>query len=421
MSLAVSVAPSWTELVPWTDKRGRFHPLRAATFAILLAPGIWLLARWLGDMLGPRAVNAAIHSTGYYAVWLLVASLVITPLKALAGLPGIVVLRRMIGNAALFYAILHLLLYATDQNWRLLTIGTEILWRFYLTIGFVSLLGLVALGLTSTDGCARTMGRWWKRLHRVVYAIMVLGLVHYVLQSKLDVSQALLAIGVFAWLMIWRLLPAGRDRTWAPLLGISFAAAAATLACEYLWYRFGTRIDPWKVVMAETDVTFGLRPAGQVLALGLLATGLTEIRRIGMTPVGATLPFTVALFAGGGVVDDAAAFFMGWSMLDVTPEGMSVAGLDVVWMALLALLGVARWKLRHSWHRHLIDAIWVGCLIEHIVVVGTGSASMGAVSAGLIVASSIVLGQRVWCVSRGAAITLIPLALLLAYEVASLL
>ncbi len=416
-----SVAPSWTELVPWTDKRGRFHPLRATTFALLTLPALWLFARWAMDMLGPRAANAAIHSTGYAAVWILVASLLVTPAKALAAMPNIVVIRRMVGNGALFYALVHLVLYMADQNWRMLAIASEILQRFYLTIGFVSLVGLLALGATSSDGWSRTLGRNWKRLHRLVYAIMVLGLIHYVLQSKLDVSQALLAGGVFTWLMLWRVLPAGRDRTWAPLLGISILATVATLAFEYAWYRFGTRIDPLKVVLAETDILFGLRPAGQVLAIGLLVTLLTELRRIAMTPVGASLAFTVGVFAFGGLVDDLAAFVMGWSMLDVTPEGVSPAGMDLVWMALLGLVGIARWKLRHSWHCHLIDGIWVACLLEHVVAVAVGSPSLGGASAGLIVAVSVVLGHRVWGVSRGAALTLIPLGLLLAYEAASLL
>ena len=234
-------------------------------------------------------------------------------------------------------------------------------------------------------------------------------------------SQALLAAGVFVWLMAWRVLPAGRDRTWSPLLGISVLAAVATLACEYAWYRFGTRIDPFKVVLAEGDILFGLRPAGQVLALGLLATLLTEARRLGQTRLGGTLWFTIAVYALGGLVDDVAAFAMGWSLEDVTPDGASPVGMDLLWMILLGALGMARWKLRGTWHRHLIDAIWLACLVEHVVVVGVGNPRLGGASAGLIVAVSIVLGHKVWGVSRGAALTLVPLGLLLAYEAASLL
>ena len=68
---------------PWTDKKGRLHPLRAAVFALLLAPGALLAFNWLTVGLGARPVNVAIHSTGYWSVWILLASLLISPLKAL--------------------------------------------------------------------------------------------------------------------------------------------------------------------------------------------------------------------------------------------------------------------------------------------------------------------------------------------------
>ena len=90
---------------PWTDKKGRLHPLRAVVFMLLLLPGIWLAAALLAAHAGrPRRSTQLIHSTGYWAVWFLVASLMVTPAKALLGLPNIAVVRRMIGNAALAYA-----------------------------------------------------------------------------------------------------------------------------------------------------------------------------------------------------------------------------------------------------------------------------------------------------------------------------
>ena len=421
MSQASSIAPTWTELVPWTDKRGRFHKLRAVTFALLLLPAAYLASRWIQGELGPRAVNAAIHSTGYYAVWILLCSLAVTPFKALSGIPNVVVIRRMIGNAALAYACVHLTLYTVDQNFRLLTVVSEIVKRFYLTIGFVALLGLTVLGATSTDGWARRLGATWKRIHRAVYAIMVLGLAHYVLQSKLDVSQSMLAIGIFLWLMLWRLLPAGHDRRWPPLLAISVLACLLTLATEYLWYRLGTRANALRFILSEADVEGGLQPAGQVLVFGLLVTGMTELRRLGQGPAGDTLPFTMIVYALGALTDDVAALIMGWSIEDITPDGVSRGGLDVLWMALLALLAMARWKLRQNWQRHMVDALWVACLFEHLVTVGTGSRSTGAAAAAIVVACAVVLGKRLWNVSRGAALTIVPLGLLLAYEVAGLL
>lgn len=416
-----AVAPSRGELSPWTDRRGRFSMLRGVTLALLAAPAAWLFIRWTTDMLGPEPLHAAIHSTGYWTIWLLLASLVVTPFKALAAMPNIVILRRLIGNAALLYALVHITLYATDQHWNVLTIVGEIVKRIYLTIGFVALLGLVVLGLTSTDGWICTLGRTWKRLHKAVYGIAVLGLVHYVLQSKLDVSAAQLAAGAFTWLMLWRMLPAGRDRERWPLVGIAVAAAAMTLVYEYVWYRFGTRVDPMRVVRGEFDIDFGLHPAGQVLILGMLASAAFQLRQLGLTPLGQGLWFTVLLYALGAFVDDVLALFLGWSFDDVLPGGVSPLLFNAAWVLALGLLGIARWRLRDQWRRHLLDAAWLACVIYQVALVGSSDPSIGTTSAALIAGASLLLGQRVWTSSRRAALALVPLGLLLAYGAAAYL
>ena len=420
MILSRRLLPTRTELVPWTDRRGRFHPLRAVTLALLALPVLWLVYRWATHQLGGRPLNAAIHSTGYTAVWLLTASLAMTPAKALAWLPNLTVVRRMIGNAVLAYAALHLTLYMADQNWRLVTIVSEILLRFYLTIGFAALLGLLALGLTSTDGWVQAMGRRWKRLHRVVYAVAALGLVHYVLQSKLDVSQAMLAAGAFVWLMLWRTLPAGRDRAWLPLLLLSFAAAAATVALEYAWYRFGTRIDPMKILRSEIDVAWGLHPAGQVLALGLIVTVAAELRRLGLTAFGAGPLFTILVYAIGALVPDATAFFFGWTADDPAPGALPPYALDGVWLALFALLGLARWRLGQPSQRRWCDAFWIACLLYNTLLITPDNHLISWSCAALIIGGSLLLLQRAWSVSRWAALAVLPLALTLAYEAAAL-
>ena len=416
----LGLVPKGDEWVPWTDRRGRFSWLRGTTFALLLAPLAWLLVRWAADMLGPRATNTAIHSTGYTAVWILLASLAVTPMKALAALPNIVVIRRMIGNAALLYALLHLSLYASDQKWKLLPIATEIVSRFYLTIGFAALLGLLVLGSTSTDAWIRHLGATWKRLHRIVYPLMALGLFHYVLQSKLDVSQALLAAGVFSWLMLWRALPAGQDREWRPLLAIAFGAALLTVAFEYGWYRFGTKIDPMRVIRAEFDVQFGLHPAGQVLALGALVTFIAELRRLSMTAFGGSVLFTMLVYGLGALLDDLIALSLGWSLDDLGLDAIPPAALNLMWCVFFSLLGAARWKLRRQPGRHWIDGVWIACIAYQLVVVGTGDRSVGIACAWLIVSASLLLGRYVWTISRGAALMLIPPCLLLAYEAASI-
>ena len=406
---------------PWTDRRGRLHPLRAAVFTLLMLPAAWLAFRWAADMLGARPLNAAIHSTGYWAAWIFLASLLVTPAKALLGMPNIVVVRRMIGVGALCYAGVHLSLYMADQNWRLGVIATEILVRFYLTISFVALLGLTVLGVTSTDGWVRRLGRNWKTLHRLAYGIAVLALFHFFLQSKVDVSQPTVAAGVFAWAMIWRVLPAGRDRGPVPLIGLAFAACVTALVIEWAWYRFGTRIDPTRVLRGEFDVTFGLHPAGMVLLLGLLAAGLAEMRTLAQTRFGAGVGYTILVYSLGALVDDCASLVMGWSLDDVVPEGDSVVALDIAWFLLFALLGLARYRLRNSWQRHLVDALWAGTALAPLLAMGTASRQVGLATAAVTVAGALLLTTRLWPVSRGAAMLVIPLAALVAYQAFALL
>ena len=83
----------------------------------------------------------------------------------------------------------------------------EIALRIYLTIGFAAVLGLAALAATSTDGMIRRLGaRRWQRLHRLVYAIALLAVVHFCMQSKLDLWEPTIMAGLYAWLIFYRVL-----------------------------------------------------------------------------------------------------------------------------------------------------------------------------------------------------------------------
>ncbi len=409
------------EWAPWTDRRGRLHPVRAVVFTTMLLPAAWLALRWADGGLGARPLNVAIHSTGYWAAWTFLVSLLVTPAKALLGMPNLVVVRRMIGLGALCYALVHLLLYATDQNWRLGVVATEILVRAYLTIGFVVLLGLAVLGWTSTDHWVKRLGRNWKRLHKLAYGFAALALLHFFLQSKADVSQATVAAGVFAWAMVWRMLPAGRDRGPVALIGIALAAGAMALAFEYAWYRLGTHIDPMRVLRGELNVSFGLRPAGLVLALGLLAAALLEIRALAHSRFGGSAGYTMLVYSLGALAGDAVGLTLGWSLDDVVPEGVSIPALNVAWFLLFALLGLARHWLRDSGQRRLVDVLWVGLASAPVLAMGTESREVGLASAAVLAVGALLLTGRLWPVSRGAAILVVPLAVLAAYQAITLL
>ncbi len=420
MSGTAAAAAATLAWAPWTDKKGRLHPLRATVFGLLLLPGLWLAIRYAAGMLGARPLNELIHGAGFWTAWILLASLTVTPARAVLGLPTLPVVRRMVGNAALIYGVIHLLLYVIDQKWALLHVAAEIALRFYLTIGFVALVGLGVLGATSTDGWARKLGPRWKRLHRLVYGLTVLGVVHYFLQSKADVSLPLLAAGVFFWLMLWRLLPAGRDRGPLALLGLAAASAILTLVAEYLWYRFGTRIDPMRVLRSELDVTFGLRPAGQVLALGLLAAAAVQLRTLGQGRAGQFALFTVGIFALGAWVAEGASFIFGLET-DDGPEGVAWWGWTLAGMAGLGGLGGVRWMVRDSRQRRIADALGAGFVVYQVVLAANGARSVEIALAAALAVTWGILAWQTWQVSRPAALLLAPAGVLLSYGVAGLL
>jgi sulfoxide reductase heme-binding subunit YedZ len=259
--------------VPWRDRRGRFLPFKAAVLVALLVPGV-LYGYWLAaGMLGARPITEAIHGTGLWAVRYFMISLAITPFARALDWPSLLLVRRNVGVAAACYAVVHLCLYVVDENFKPLTVISEIALRFYLTIGFITLLVLLALAITSTDGWVKKLGRNWKRLHRLAYPFGAVALLHYYIQSKLNVSEPVFVSGLFVWLMAWRAAP----EAWRRKQGIAFIAALysglavisglVTAALEFGWYGVATKVNPWRVLYANESIDRGLRPAHWVFVV----------------------------------------------------------------------------------------------------------------------------------------------------------
>lgn len=265
---------------PWTDRSGKFSTLKAVVLAGLCLPALILAFQALAGglvsanplgPLGARPITQAIHETGDWAIRFLVLSLAVTPLRRIAQWPKLILVRRMIGLAALFYGLTHLTLYIADQKWNLAHVASEIVLRFYLTIGFVALLGLAVLGATSTDAAIKKLGGNWNRLHKIVYAIGVLAAVHFFLQTKADVYQATLLAGLFLMLMLYRLAHWRGLSLSSPLVlvGIAIVAGLLTAAVEFAWYGIATGIPPLRVLSANLHFSYQIRPAWWVLAVGL--------------------------------------------------------------------------------------------------------------------------------------------------------
>ena len=273
--------PSMT--FPWQHRGGGLSLLKLTVFVALFLPGAWTLFGLAHGSLGPRPLNEAIHQTGLWAVRFLMISLAVSPLRRVLHWPRLVLVRRMIGVAAFAYALCHLCLYIWDQGFDIVMVSSEIVRRFYLTIGFTGLLLLAALAATSTDGMIRRLGgRSWRNLHRAVYGIGVLALVHYVLQSKLDVAEPFAVAGLFLWLMVYRavgrLTREGALPVWGLVL-LGIAAGAATALGEAWYHALAHGIDPRRVLAADLHWPFLGRPCWVVLLVSLGLAFLAALRR----------------------------------------------------------------------------------------------------------------------------------------------
>jgi sulfoxide reductase heme-binding subunit YedZ len=266
--------------VPWRDRHGRFLPLKAAVLAAAFIPGAVNAFWWANGDLGGRAVNEVIHATGSWTVRILMISLAITPFARMLNWPRLLTVRRIAGLSALAYGLAHLTLYNLDQKFALGVVVSEIVSRFYLTIGFIALLGLTVLGSTSTDAAIKRMGRWWKRLHRLAYPAAVLAILHYFIQTKANVSEPVFVAGLYVWLMLWRLLPMAWRSGWAVYLPLAAVSAVATAGIEFAWYGLATRVSPWRLLTANETIAYGLRPAHVVLLVALGVAVLMLVRRL---------------------------------------------------------------------------------------------------------------------------------------------
>lgn len=259
-------------MLPWTDRAGRLSALKSIVFIATFVPLLMLAWRWSANELGSKPVTEAIHNSGDWAIRFLLISLAVSPLRRIANWPRLILVRRMLGLAALGYLLLHFALYIVDQHFDLAKVASEIVLRVYLTIGFVALLCMAALGGTSFDGAIRALGaERWNRLHMLTYPIAILGVLHFAMQSKLDASEAILMTGFLLLLFLYRLMPkAGLTLNSYSLAAAAVVAGVLTALTEAGWYGFTRNIDPLLILPANFEFDIGIRPAWPVLTTGLL-------------------------------------------------------------------------------------------------------------------------------------------------------
>ena len=189
---------------------------KTIVFSLCLLPLGYLGLGIYREDLGPNPVEYLTHETGAWALRLLLVTLAVTPLRRFTGWRRPILLRRMLGLFAFFYACLHLLIWLwLDRELVWSSMLEDILKRPYITVGFTAFMILLALAVTSNSFSMQRLGRRWKQLHRWVYGAAALGILHFIWLVKADLLQPMIYLAVFLLLMAAR-LPGLPERKPAP-------------------------------------------------------------------------------------------------------------------------------------------------------------------------------------------------------------
>jgi sulfoxide reductase heme-binding subunit YedZ len=165
---------------------------------------------WLGSAgdLGANPIEFITRSMGTWTLVFLCLSLAMTPARMLTGWTGFIHLRRMLGLFCFFYATLHFLIWlCLDHNFSLTAMWQDVLERPYITFGFLAFVLLIPLALTSNRWAQRKLGRRWSQLHRLIYGIAILAILHYWWHKagKSDYETVSIYLGVIVALLLLRL------------------------------------------------------------------------------------------------------------------------------------------------------------------------------------------------------------------------
>lgn len=183
--------------------------LKVLVFCAALVPlaRIATGAVWYPDWLGANPAEYITRSSGDWTLRFLLLTLAVTPLRKLTGWHTLARFRRMLGLYAFFYGMLHLSSYLTfDHAFDLTAIAKDILKRPFITVGFAALVLMLPLAVTSTNKMVRRLGaKRWMALHRLVYLIAPLGVLHFWWMVKKDVTEPALYAAVLAVLLGYRL------------------------------------------------------------------------------------------------------------------------------------------------------------------------------------------------------------------------
>lgn len=193
-----------------TLAKALLHPaVKPVVFVLALLPFAWLVFGAIADQLGANPAEYLERSTGDWTLRFLCITLAVTPLRVMANLPPLARLRRMLGLFTYFYVVLHFLCYAWfDMGFDVAETAKDIAKRPFILVGFAAFVLLTPLALTSFNRAVKAMGaRRWQALHKLVYAIAGLGILHFfwMRAGKHNFAEVAVYAAILAVLLGWRL------------------------------------------------------------------------------------------------------------------------------------------------------------------------------------------------------------------------
>jgi sulfoxide reductase heme-binding subunit YedZ len=190
-----------------TDAQLIRRVIKPALWILGLAPLLYLLNRIRQGDLGFDPIRTVTHFTGRTAITILFITLTVTPVRRLTGWNPLIKVRRLIGNFAFFYALIHFLIYAVfDRELSPTGLGEDIAKRPWITVGFTVFLILLTLAITSPQAMVRKLGKRWQTLHRLIYVAAGLAVLHFTWAQKKDIRLPLIYAGVLAVILGSRLV-----------------------------------------------------------------------------------------------------------------------------------------------------------------------------------------------------------------------
>ena len=178
---------------------------KPSVFILSTVPFIIIAYKIFLNKLGPEPIKEITHHTGEWALLFIIFTLAMSPLKQITNMNIWISMRRMLGLFVFFYASLHMLPYVgLDYRFDISEISKDIITKRFIFVGFAAWLLLVPLALTSSKKMMNILKHYWKKIHRLIYLIALLGVTHFIWLVKKDITEPLIYLLIILFLLAFR-------------------------------------------------------------------------------------------------------------------------------------------------------------------------------------------------------------------------